>query len=139
MYKRKEVYEETLDYFNGDALATDVWINKYCLKDSEGNFLELSPHDMHERLAREFSRIEQKYPNSLSYDKIFELIKKFKYVIPQGSPMAGIGNEYQIVSLGNCFVVGNTEDSYGGILNMEEEMIHLMKRRRWCGARSFSY
>lgn len=131
-YKRDDVVKKTMDYFN-DALCTDVWINKYCLKNSEGDLFESSPEDMHRRLAKEFARIEEKYDDSMSENEIFELLHEFRYVVPQGSPMAGIGNNNQITSLGNCFVVGNDADSYSGILRLEEEMIHLMKRRGGVG------
>ncbi len=132
-YTREEVRKEALKYFNGDSLATDVWINKYSLKDSEGNVYELTPNDMHKRLASELSRIENKYPNPLSEEKIFELIKDFKYIVPQGGPMSGIGNNLQTVSLSNCFVVGNTSDSYGGLLLTDQEQVQLMKRRGGVG------
>lgn len=133
MYKRKEVFDETLKYFNGDELATNAWINKYALKDSDGNLYEKSPTDMHWRLAKEFERIELKYPNSLTSEEIFSLLDKFKYIIPQGSPMAGIGNNNQIVSLSNCFVIGNDSDSYGGIFLTDQEQAQLMKRRGGVG------
>lgn len=132
-YKRDEVLKESLKYFNGDSLSADVWINKYSLKDSEGNIYELSPNDMHKRLSSELSRIENKYPNPISEEKIFNLIKDFKYIVPQGGPMSGIGNNLQTVSLSNCFVVGNTSDSYGGILLVEQEQVQLMKRRGGVG------
>ncbi|GAG07974.1 unnamed protein product, partial [marine sediment metagenome] len=120
-YLRKEVHEATLKYFNGDELATEVWINKYCLKDSDGNLFEKTPEDMHRRLAKEFARIEAKYPNPLSEDEIFETLDHFKRIIPAGSPMSGIGNDFQIVSLSNCFVIGNEidSDSYGGIMKLD--------------------
>jgi len=132
-YTREEVKKEAIKYFKGDSLATDVWINKYSLKDSEGNVFELTPDDMHKRLASELARIEAKYPNPLSEDKIFELIKDFKYIVPQGGPMSGIGNNLQTVSLSNCFVVGNTSDSYGGLLLTDQEQVQLMKRRGGVG------
>jgi ribonucleoside-diphosphate reductase alpha chain len=132
-YTREEVYKESIEYFNGDTLATDVWINKYSLKDSFGNIYEKSPVDMHNRLASELHRIEKKYPNSLSEEKIFGLIKNFKYIVPQGGPMSGIGNTLQTVSLSNCFVVGNTSDSYGGIMHTDQEQVQLMKRRGGVG------
>jgi ribonucleoside-diphosphate reductase alpha chain len=132
-YTREEVKKEAIKYFKGDSLATDVWINKYSLKDSEGNVFELTPDDMHKRLASELARIENKYPNPLSEDKIFELIKDFKYIVPQGGPMSGIGNNLQTVSLSNCFVVGNTSDSYGGLLLTDQEQVQLMKRRGGVG------
>jgi ribonucleoside-diphosphate reductase alpha chain len=125
--------KETLDYFNGDDLAAKVWTNKYALKDSDGNQLEKTPEDMHKnRLTEEFRRIELKYKNPRSSDEIYESMKGFKYIIPGGSPMSGIGNNNQIVSISNCFVIGNPEgtDSYGGICKIDEEMIQLMKRRK---------
>lgn len=132
---REEVYNKTLKYFNGDSLATEVWINKYCLKDSEGNLYEKSPDDMHKRLANELARIESKYPNSLSEEDIYDSLKKFKRIVPQGGPMAGIGNNLQIVSLSNCFVIGNNNDSdsYGGIMKLDQEMVQLQKRRGGVG------
>lgn len=132
-YKRDEVYKETLEYFNGDQLATDVWINKYALKDSDGNIYEKTPDDMHNRIASELNKIEKKYPNPLSKDKIFELIKNFKYLVPQGGSMSGIGNNNQVVSLSNCFVIGNVADSYGGIFLTDQEQAQLMKRRGGVG------
>jgi|FLOH01.1.fsa_nt_gi ribonucleoside-diphosphate reductase alpha chain len=134
-YTPQEVREETFKYFNGDDLATDVWIKKYCLKDSKSNLLEKSPKDMHERLASEFSRIEQTHPNPVSKDKIFSLLKDFKYVIPQGSPMYGIGNNHSMTSLSNCFVIGNNNnsDSYSSIMRTDEEQVQLMKRRGGVG------
>jgi len=132
-YTREEVYNECIKYFNGDQLAADVWINKYALKDFEGNIYEKSPIDMHKRISKEFTRIEQKYKNPLSENSIFELIKDFKYIVPQGSPMAGIGNNLQTISLSNCFVIGNKADSYGGIVKIDEEQTQLMKRRGGVG------
>ena len=132
-YTREELYNETLKYFNGDEMATDVWINKYSLKDSEGNFYELTPSDMHRRISKELARIESKYSNPLNEDQIFNLLDKFKYIIPAGSPMSGIGNNNQIVSLSNCFVVGNEADSYGGIFMTDQEQAQLMKRRGGVG------
>ena len=105
-FSEQEVKKITLDYFNGDELATQVWINKYALKDSAGNLYEKSPEDMHRRMAREIARIEAKYPNPMSEDELFELFDKFKYIVPQGGPMTGIGNNFQVSSLSNCFVVG---------------------------------
>ena len=131
--KKEEIYSSTLDYFNGDELATEVWMNKYCLKDSDGNMYEKNPSDMHNRLAKEFSRIEHNYPNPLSKGEIFDLLDGFKYIVPQGSPMAGIGNNFQTTSISNCFVIGNTADSYGGILKTDQEQIQLMKRRGGVG------
>lgn len=132
-YTREEVYKESIEYFNGDALATDVWINKYSLKDSFGNIYEKTPVDMHRRLSSELHRIESKYPNPLSEEKIFGLIENFKYIVPQGGSMSGIGNTLQTVSLSNCFVVGNTSDSYGGLMHTDQEQVQLMKRRGGVG------
>ena len=134
-YTRKEVFKACMEYFNGDDLAANVWINKYALKDSNGNLYEKTPTDMHVRIAKELSRIENKYQNPVSYDKLFELIDGFKYIIPQGSPMSGIGNDFQTVSLSNCFVIGQNglSDSYGGILKIDQEQVQLMKRRGGVG------
>lgn len=134
MYSREEVYNATLKYFKGDELATNVWINKYALKDSYGNIFELTPDDMHHRIAKELARIEKKYPNSLSEETIYKLLKDFKYIVPQGSPMAGIGNDLQIASLSNCYVISDENiDSYGGIMRTDEEQVQLMKRRAGVG------
>ncbi|HLV40248.1 adenosylcobalamin-dependent ribonucleoside-diphosphate reductase [Xanthomarina sp.] len=134
-YSQDEAFEASVKYFNGDDLAARVWINKYALKDSEGNLYELTPDDMHKRIAKEIARIEVRYPNPLSEKEIFDLIKDFKYIVPQGSPMAGIGNPYQIASLSNCFVIGNSgdSDSYGGIMKIDQEQVQLMKRRGGVG------
>ncbi len=134
-YSRAEALEASMAYFKGDDLAANVWINKYALKDSAGNLYEKSPQQMHVRLAEELARIESNYPNPLSEDQIFELIKDFKYIIPQGGPMSGIGNNFQYVSLSNCFVIGpgNKSDSYGSILLTDEEQVQLMKRRGGVG------
>lgn len=134
-YTTEEAFQESLRYFQGDDLAARVWVNKYALKDSFGNIYEASPHDMHRRIASEIARIEQRYPNPLSEEEVFELIKNFKYIIPQGSPMTGIGNPYQIASLSNCFVIGNNgeSDSYGGIMKIDQEQVQLMKRRGGVG------
>lgn len=134
-YTSDEAYQKSLAYFKGDDLAARVWVNKYALKDSYGNIYEGTPNDMHHRIAAEIARIEQRYPNPLSEDQIFELIKNFKYIIPQGSPMTGIGNPYQIASLSNCFVIGNKgdSDSYGGIMKIDQEQVQLMKRRGGVG------
>lgn len=131
---KKEILKSCTEYFKGDTLAADVWINKYALRDGDKVY-ELNPDDMHRRLAREFARIEHKYKNPLSEDDIYELLKDFKYIIPQGSPMAGIGNNFQVVSLSNCFVIGNpaNSDSYGGILKIDQEQVQLMKRRGGVG------
>ena len=134
-YTQEEAFQSSLNYFNGDELAARVWVNKYALKDSFGNIYEKTPNDMHRRLAKELARIESKYNNPMSEDEIFDLIKDFKYIIPQGSPMAGIGNNYQVGSLSNCFVIGldGTPDSYGGIIKIDEEQVQLMKRRGGVG------
>lgn len=134
-YTEKEAYEASLTYFSGDDLAARVWVNKYALKDSQGNLYEKTPDDMHHRIAGELARIEQKYPNPLSKEEIYDLIKGFKYIVPQGSPMAGIGNPYQVSSLSNCFVIGNggKSDSYGGIMKIDQEQVQLMKRRGGVG------
>lgn len=130
-----EILRHSVEYFKGDELAATVWVNKYALKDSAGNIYEKNPDEMHRRLAREFARIERKYPNPMSEEEIFELIRDFKYIIPQGSPMSGIGNDFQIVSLSNCFVIGDNSpaDSYGGIIKTDEEQVQLMKRRGGVG------
>ena len=122
-------------YFGGDELAATVWVSKYALKDSFGNIYESSPEEMHERLASELERIESKYENPLSKQEIFELLDHFRYVIPQGGPMTGIGNNFQVASLSNCFVIGHKKpaDSYGGIFRMDEEQVQLMKRRGGVG------
>ena len=130
-------YEEALatatDYFKGDTLAASVWVNKYALKDSFGKIYEKSPDDMHRRIAKELARIEAKYANSLTESEIYDLLADFKYIIPQGSPMAGIGNHFQVSSLSNCFVIGTGADSYGGIIRTDEEQVQLMKRRGGVG------
>ncbi len=130
-----EAYEATLKYFNGDELASRVWVSKYALKDSQGNIYELTPDDMHHRLATEIERIEKNYPNPMSHDEIFSLLKDFRYIVPQGSPMSGIGNNLQVSSLSNCFVIGvdGTPDSYGGVIKIDEEQVQLMKRRGGVG------
>ena len=134
-FSQEEIQEVTLAYFKGDELATRVWANKYALKDSFGNVFEKTPDDMHRRLAKEFARIEAKYPNALTEDQIFELFKNFRFIVPQGSPMTGIGNEYQVASLSNCFVIGfdGKSDSYGAIIKLDEEQVQLMKRRGGVG------
>ncbi len=134
-YTYQEALAESINFFGGDELAASVWINKYAVKDSYGNIYEKSPVDMHRRLAKEFARIESKYPNPLSEDELYDLVKDFKYIIPQGGPMTGIGNNYQVASLSNCFVVGhvNKADSYGGIMKIDEEQVQLMKRRGGVG------
>lgn len=134
-YSREKAIEASIEYFKGDTLAAEVWVNKYALKDMEGNIYEKTPDDMHKRIAREFARIEKKYPNGHSYEEIYEAIKDFKYIVPQGSPMAGIGNNFQYVSISNCFVIGNDvdSDSYGGVLKLDQELVQLMKRRAGVG------
>lgn len=134
-YTQEQAYEASLKYFKGDDLAARVWVNKYALKDSDGNIYELTPDDMHRRIAKEIARIEKKYPNPMKEDEVFELIRNFKYIVPQGSPMAGIGNPYQVGSLSNCFVIGNEgdSDSYGGIMKIDQEQVQLMKRRGGVG------
>ena len=134
-YSFDEAYEASLKYFDGDELAARVWVNKYALKDSMGNIYEKSPEMMHHRLAKEFARIEQKYKNPISEEEIFDLFDHFRYVIPAGSPMTGIGNNYQIASLSNCFVIGlpGDADSYGAIMRIDEEQVQLMKRRGGVG------
>ncbi len=126
---------ESKKYFGGDELAATVWVSKYALKDSFGNIYELSPEQMHRRIAAEIERIERKYPNPLSRDEVFALLDHFRYVIPQGGPMTGIGNHFQVASLSNCFVIGHRHpaDSYGGIFRMDEEQVQLMKRRGGVG------
>jgi len=132
-YTKQEVEKATLKYFKGDKLATDVWIRKYCLKD-ENHYYELTPDDMHWRLAKELARIEAKYPNALNEEQIFNTLKNFKRIVPQGSPMSGIGNNFQVVSLSNCFVIGDEKsDSYGGIFKVDQEQVQLMKRRGGVG------
>ncbi|HKM94164.1 MAG TPA: adenosylcobalamin-dependent ribonucleoside-diphosphate reductase [Prolixibacteraceae bacterium] len=130
-----EAFQASLKYFKGDELAARVWVNKYALKDSHGNIYELTPDDMHRRLAKEIARIERGYKNPLSEKVIYEVLKDFKYIIPQGGPMTGIGNEFQVASLSNCFVIGNNgnSDSYGGILKIDQEQVQLMKRRGGVG------
>lgn len=134
-YTQDEAFEASLIYFKGDDLAARVWINKYALKDSNGNIYERTPDDMHKRIAREIARVEAKYPKPMDEKEIFDLIKNFKYIVPQGSPMAGIGNPFQIASLSNCFVIGTDgkSDSYGGILKIDQEQVQLMKRRGGVG------
>src|SRR5690625_5095130 len=134
-FTQDEAFEASVGYFKGDDLAARVWVNKYALKDSDGTIFEKTPDDMHRRIAREIARIEQRYSNPLSEQEIYEVIKDFKYIVPQGSPMAGIGNPYQIASLSNCFVIGNEgqSDSYGGIMKIDQEQVQLMKRRGGVG------
>ncbi len=134
-FTQEEINKNALEYFKGDDLAAKVWINKYALKDSFGNIFESTPDDMHHRLASEIARIEKKYPNALTEDELFELFRDFKYIVPQGGPMTGIGNDYQVASLSNCFVIGFDEnsDSYGAIIKIDEEQVQLMKRRGGVG------
>lgn len=134
-YTFDEAFKASLDYFTGDELAAKVWVNKYALKDAFGKIYEQSPADMHHRLASEIARVEQKYPNPLSEQELFDLFDHFRYIIPQGSPMTGIGNNYQIASLSNCFVIGldGSADSYGAIIRIDEEQVQLMKRRGGVG------
>ena len=134
-YSYDEAYNASLQYFKGDELAARVWVNKYAVKDSFGNIYEKSPEDMHWRIANEVARIEAKYPNALSAQELFDLLDHFKYIVPQGSPMTGIGNDYQVASLSNCFVIGleGAADSYGAIIRIDEEQVQLMKRRGGVG------
>ena len=134
-YTHEEAYQSALEYFMGDELAARVWVNKYALKDSNGYLYEKTPDDMHWRLAREIGRIEKKYNNPMSEEALFELFRHFKYIVPQGSPMAGIGNPHQVASLSNCFVIGHEgpSDSYGGIMKVDQEQVQLMKRRGGVG------
>ena len=134
-YSYDEAYAATLKYFDGDELAARVWVSKYALKDSYGNIYELTPDDMHHRIASEIARIEAKYPNPMSHDEVFSYLKDFRYIVPQGSPMSGIGNTYQVGSLSNCFVIGldGNPDSYGGVIRIDEEQVQLMKRRGGVG------
>ena len=135
IYTFDEAYQAALSYFMGDELAAKVWVNKYALKDAYGNIYEQSPNDMHKRLASEIARVEAKYPNPLSETELFNLFDHFKYIVPQGSPMTGIGNNFQIASLSNCFVIGleGAADSYGAIIRIDEEQVQLMKRRGGVG------
>ena len=135
IYSYDEAYEESLRYFQGDELAARVWVNKYAVKDSFGNIYEKSPEDMHWRIANEVARIESKYPNGLTAKELYDLLDHFKYIVPQGSPMTGIGNDYQVASLSNCFVIGvdGAADSYGAIIKIDEEQVQLMKRRGGVG------
>lgn len=134
-YTFEEAFEASKKYFGGDELAARVWANKYALKDSYGNLYELTPDDMHHRIASEIVRIEEKYPEPMTHDEVFSLMKDFRYIVPQGSPMTGIGNSFQVGSLSNCFVIGldGTPDSYGGVIRIDEEQVQLMKRRGGVG------
>lgn len=131
--ERENVLKAAIEYFKGDELAANVWINKYALKDSFGNIYEHTPDDMHLRITREIHRIESKYPDPLTFEEIYEVLRDFRYIVPQGSPMAGIGNDFQFSSLSNCFVIGTGADSYGGIIKSDEEQVQLMKRRGGVG------
>lgn len=135
IYTYEDAIKASTEYFKGDTLAATVFINKYALKDSEGNIYESTPDEMHQRIASEIARVESKYANPMSEDELFDLIKNFTYIIPQGSPMTGIGNPFQIASLSNCFVIGNSgdSDSYGGIMKIDQEQVQLMKRRGGVG------
>ena len=135
IYSYEEVVQHATDYFKGDDLAANVWVNKYALKDSAGNIYERTPDDMHKRLAAEIARVEKRYTNALNEEEVYDLLKDFKYIVPQGGPMTGIGNHYQIASLSNCFVIGNkgVADSYGGVMKVDEEQVQLMKRRGGVG------
>ena len=134
-YTYDEAFEASLQYFKGDELAARVWVNKYAVKDSFGNIFEKSPEDMHWRIANEVARIEAKYQNGLNAQQLYELLDHFKYIVPQGSPMTGIGNDFQVASLSNCFVIGidGAADSYGAIIRIDEEQVQLMKRRGGVG------
>jgi ribonucleoside-diphosphate reductase alpha chain len=135
VYSHNEAVDASIEYFKGDELAARVWANKYALKDSFGNLYEKTPDDMHHRLAHEIHRVEMKYKNPLSEELIYSVLKDFRYIVPQGGPMTGIGNDYQIASLSNCFVIGNdgASDSYGGIMKIDQEQVQLMKRRGGVG------
>ena len=135
IYSYEDAFEESLKYFGGDELAARVWVNKYALKDSFGNIYEKSPADMHWRIANEIARVENKYENPISAQSLFDLMDHFKYIVPAGSPMTGIGNNFQIASLSNCFVIGldGSADSYGAIIRIDEEQVQLMKRRGGVG------
>src|SRR5690554_6105860 len=134
-YTNEEAVKASTEYFKGDVLAATVFVNKYALKDSDGNIYEKTPDDMHRRIASEIARVESKYANPMTESELFDLIKNFTYIIPQGSPMTGIGNPFQIASLSNCFVIGNNgeSDSYGGIMKIDQEQVQLMKRRGGVG------
>jgi len=145
-YTHDEAFQSSLEYFQGDELAARVWVNKYALKDSFGNLYEVNPDDMHHRLASEVARIEKRYPNPISEKELFGLFDHFNYIVPQGSPMTGIGNNFQIGSLSNCFVIGvdGPADSYGAVIKIDEEQVQLMKRRGGvghdlCRSRPFTY
>ena len=126
-FKFDDVLRESLEYFEGDDLAASVFATKYALQNSEGEFLESNPDQMHRRLAKEFARIEEKYDNPMPEEEIYQLLKGFKFIVPQGSPMSGVGNPHQVQSLSNCFVVDSPADSYGGILKADQEQVQIMK------------
>lgn len=134
-YSFEEAFNASLKYFDGDELAARVWVNKYAMKDSFGKIYEKSPEEMHWRIANELARIERKYKNPISAKDVFDLLDHFRYIIPAGSPMTGIGNNHQVASLSNCFVIGldGDADSYGAILRIDEEQVQLMKRRGGVG------
>src|SRR5690606_26840857 len=135
IYTYDEAIKASTEYFKGDTLAATVFINKYALKDSEGNIYESTPDEMHQRIASEIARVESKYANPMSEEELFDLIKNFTYIIPQGSPMTGIGNPFQIASLSNCFVIGNNRESetYGCIMKIDQEQVQIMKSRGGVG------
>jgi len=135
IYSFDEAFKDSIDYFKGDDMAARVWVNKYALKDSQDNIYESNPDQMHKRLAKEIARIEANYKNPMNEEKIYGLIKNFKYLVPQGGPMTGIGNNHQVASLSNCFVIGDEKpaDSYGGIMKIDQEQVQLMKRRGGVG------
>jgi ribonucleoside-diphosphate reductase alpha chain len=133
IYTFKDVLSASTEYFDGDELAANVWVNKYALKDSSGNLYERTPDDMHRRMARELARIEKKYDNPITEKNLYGLLKDFRYLVPQGGPMSGIGNRFNLSSLSNCFVIGNDSDSYGGIMQTDQEQTQLMKRRGGVG------
>lgn len=132
-FSYEEVFAASLEYFQGDELAANTWVTKYALKNPDGEYLEKTPSDMHRRLAKEFARVEKKYPNPMSEDEIFGLLDRFKYIVPQGSPMSGIGNPFKVQSISNCFVIQSPADSYGGILATDQEQVQIMKRRGGVG------
>ena len=134
-YQMDDAQKASEEYFGGDQLAARVWLSKYALKDSDGNLYERTPDDMHHRIAAELARIDRNYANPVDEKVFFDLLKDFKYIVPQGGPMSGIGNTKQIVSLSNCFVIGNEglTDSYGGVMRIDEEQVQLMKRRGGVG------
>ena len=133
-YTPEEIMKSSVEYFHGDELAANVWMNKYALRE-DNRLYELNPDMMHRRLAAEYARIEANYQNPMSEEEIYHLLKDFRYIVPQGSPMSGIGNNFQVVSLSNCFVIGNqgNSDSYGGIMKIDQEQVQLMKRRGGVG------